>query len=118
MVLRRLHVFVLVCALLAAQALGLVHGITHAPHAAGAPAGVSAQPSAEATGHGIAGLFAGHSDERGCRLYDALGHAAPVSLPLLVLPLVLAPALASAPQPGCIARPGAPFDARGPPALD
>lgn len=117
--LRRLHVFVLVCALLAAQALGLLHGIAHAPHAAGAPAGSPAQAnpqaSPEAGSHGIAGLFAGHSDERGCRLYDALGHAGPASLPLLVLPMALAPALALAPPPACIARAGTPFDARGPP---
>lgn len=118
MILRRLHVFALVCALLAAQVLGLVHGITHAPHAAGALAGSSAQAAPEAGSHGIGGLFAGHSDERGCRLYDALGHAGPVSLPLLVLPMVLAPALVPAPQPSCLARPGAPFDARGPPAHD
>ena len=67
----------LLVALALTQTLGLVHRIVHAP-AVGHPAysmggTVAAQPS---SGIGwLKSLFAGHSSEQGCDLYDQFSHA-------------------------------------------
>lgn len=98
----------LVLALLWAQLLGLAHGVLHA-----VPASVAAQAT-PAPGL-LAHLLAPAGDEGECRLYDQLGHGAPL-LPLaLTLPSVLPllPAWAVLlPRP---LEPCAAFAARAPP---
>ena len=118
-------------ALLAAQTLGLLHGILHSP----APvAGATANSESAHQPHSVAArdcvtphssdasllsqLFSGHLSDTDCRVYDQLSHfdAAPgvaaVALPLVLTPLVLSilPGLATA-------RWHALFQARGPPSL-
>ena len=110
---RRLWCLV-VLALLAAQALGLMHRIVHAPHLQHS-AQVQAQPV-----HGsswISCLFAGHADDSTCRLFDPLGHGAPPVAPVVVLPAVLSSFFLDHFQGEFLVRWAALFDARGPPAL-
>jgi hypothetical protein len=124
--------------LVAAQALGLMHRIVHGPQVpAGyeAVAGGHAQDSTDhhhghGHGHGhdhdhdhgsgsgwIAQLFSGHGDDSTCRLFDPLNHDALPAVPVLALPMVLAPLVFLLLQGGFVARWSALFDARGPPAL-
>lgn len=107
--------FAMVCA----QALGLLHRVTHLPAHAATPAQAAARaeqahPAAQAT-HWARALFA-HDDESGCRLLDGMGQCgAPFHAP------DLAPSLAPAAQPllfadaGPVERRASPFLARGPP---
>jgi hypothetical protein len=73
---------VLVLALLWTQTLGLLHGIAHGPHGAGAPRSVvhvhddteHSHATHPAHAH-VAALFDTHDDESAeCRLYDQLTH--------------------------------------------
>ena len=71
---RRLACATLLVALVLAQTLGLVHRIVHAP-IGGHPA-VTASASTASSGIAwLKALFAGHSSEQGCDLYDQLSHA-------------------------------------------
>ncbi len=122
-------------ALLAAQTLGLLHGILHSPAVAGSAYESSAQPHKAAAGDGVAvgiahevggrisasfltHLFSGHLTDTDCRAYDQLSHvdAAP-SVAALALPLVLTPFLLSTLTGLATARWHALFQARGPPSL-
>lgn len=124
---RWLTAFVLLCAL-CTQALGLVHGIVHAPHAdtaRSAPPGlVALEDGARGVGvapapGGLDALFASHDDRSECRLFDALGQQHG--------PALCAPALSYAHIPcihlqrhlagASVARWAALFDARGPPVF-
>lgn len=123
---RWLTAFVLLCAL-CTQALGLVHGIVHAPHLGKAltPAS-SLAPQDDAQGMaaartpgGLEALFSGHGEDSECRLFDALGQQHG--------PALCAPALSYAHIPcihlqrhlagASVARWAALFDARGPPVF-
>lgn len=108
----------LLASLLLAQALALVHRVVHAGGTGPAPAATLATAAGTHGAEdapGLARLFAGHADDAGCRLYDALGHeglpwaapAAPVAVP--------APARVAAQPPGCASAPPTAFHARGPP---
>ena len=121
-------------ALLAAQTLGLLHGILHSPTAAAAAAAyesssqqhtVAAEDGVIPGGSGdsrsasfLAQLFSGHLVDADCRAYDQLSHfdAAPGCL-ALVLPLALTPFLLSTLTGLATARWHALFQARGPPSL-
>jgi hypothetical protein len=115
---RRLWCLV-VLALLAAQALGLMHRIVHAPHVQHS-AQVQIQAQTLQPAHGaswISSLFAGHSDDSTCRLFDPLGHGAPPVAPAVVLPVVLSSFFLDHFQGEFLVRWAALFEARGPPAL-
>ena len=126
-------------ALLAAQTLGLLHGIVHSPAAAGATYESSAQRHTAAADAGVTPavtfgvtfggsrassasfltqLFSGHLGDADCRAYDQLSHfdAAPGCV-ALVLPVVLTPFLLSTLTGLATARWHALFQARGPPSL-
>lgn len=79
----------LVLALLWAQLLGLAHGVLHAGPVAHEAAVHAPAPAASATGL-LAHLLAPADEDGDCRLYDQLGHGAP----LVQLP---APAVAALP---------------------
>ena len=115
-------------ALLAAQTLGLLHGILHSPATAAAANESSPQPQ-EAAAHDsvtrgssnarfLKPLFSGHLTDTDCRAYDQLSHfdAAP-GVAALALPLVLTPFLLSTLTGLATARWHALFQARGPPSL-
>jgi hypothetical protein len=102
----------LVLALLWAQLLGLAHGVLHA--APVAHEAVVHASSAPATGL-LAHLLAPADEDGDCRLYDQLGHGAPLpQLPVLAvaaLPVLVAWSLLSSLWP----QPCAAFAARAPP---
>ena len=102
-------------ALVLAQTLGAMHRIVHAPRANGQ---VAAGLAAKGMPHGLAALFAGHSGEQGCELYDQLVHAdlLPV-LPPALPPVPPAPAPDAVVRVACFAQPIAGHLARGPPVL-
>lgn len=110
--------------LVLSQTLGLLHGIAHGPAlAGGAPPPVVLAP--QAVGHDAGGflnhLFSGHAQHESdpdCRLYDQSSHVdAMPGLPVLVLPLVLAPFVFSVLSGLAVARWHALFQARGPPLV-
>ncbi len=117
--------------LLLSQTLGLLHGIVHTPSSSTGPAvhgahEVTHEPHAAALAGPDAGgfltrLFSGHSTDDGvpdCRLYDQSSHFdAMPGLPVLALPLVLAPFVFSALTGLAVARWHALFQARGPPSV-
>ena len=111
---RRLVCSTLLVALVLVQTLGLVHRIVHAP-IGGHPA-ASALASLE-TGTGwLKALFAGHSSEQGCDLYDQLSHADAV--PAASASAILVHAFDAVPtwhSVGHLAAQAAGFLARGPP---
>ena len=124
--LHRWSLLLLAAAVVAAQWLGLVHGLVHGPAVAlprlvaAHPAHLSpvAAPPADA-GHAhpsLGDLFADH-DEVACRLADAIGHDAAPLIALPTLP-VLPPAAVHLRLAGgeACARWAALFDARAPPA--
>ena len=117
-------------ALLAAQTLGLLHGILHRPAAAAAAYELSVQTQKAADdgftagrrGNGSASfltqLFSGHLGDADCRAYDQLSHFDAVAGgSALLLPLVLTPLLLSTLTGLATARWHALFQARGPPSL-
>ncbi len=117
-----LAVFALV--LLWSQSLGLLHSIVHgsssatgaATHAAHVADAV-AQPGQGADSF-FTRLFSGHSDDSDCRRYDQSSHFdAMPGLPVLALPLVLAPFVVSVLPGLALARWRALFQARGPPSV-
>ncbi len=103
---RRSWPWLLALALVAAQALGLMHQVVHAQHDHGHEQG------------GIAALFDSH-EEGGleCRLFDPLNHDAPPAITSLVLPVVTAFFFLDRFDGEFLARWAALFDARGPPFL-
>ncbi|WP_298924337.1 hypothetical protein [uncultured Ramlibacter sp.] len=113
---RRIAVWLLVSALVAAQALGLMHRIVHAPHAGSVPVVAVAAGQGHHGAGWVADLFAGH-DESSCRLFDPLTHDGPPSVPALVLPLLLSSYFLDVFQGEFLVRWAALYDARGPPPL-
>lgn len=112
-VLRRTLPALVVVALLFAQALGLLHGIVHAPFAGG-----QAQVASASEDRGVvADVFSHEAGEPTCRLFDALtgGGAVPTeAAPAAACPAALERPLA---QQAPHAAPYARFHARGPPVL-
>ena len=103
--------WLLAFALLAAQALGFMHRVTHAPHLHTA----AAQAGEAAHGDGwLERLFAGH-DEDSCRLIDSLSHGGAAAPQAVCAPLVPAAYLLPLWAGQALARWAALFDARGPP---
>jgi hypothetical protein len=113
----------LLFALVGAQALGFMHRVTHGPHTAGAAALAHATALGEQHGPGAsqragwtADLFAGHADDSGCRLFDAVGHD---GMPLPPIAAVVLRLACSGPADfataSFAARRLAPFQARAPP---
>jgi len=112
---RRVTVWLLLCALVAAQALGLMHRTVHLPH--GIAQGQAHAHSHDGDSHGwVADLFAGHEDDSSCRLFDPLNHEGAPCVPPVVLPLSLSSFFLDAFQGDFVARWAALFDARGPPS--
>lgn len=102
----------LVLALLWAQLLGLAHGVLHATPAVHAAQAVERHVPMSGL---LAHLLAPSGDDSECRLYDQLGHGAPL-LQLPVLPAVVLPALqAWSMLPSLWLQPCTPFSARAPP---
>lgn len=130
---RRLRLLLLGSVLIAlglAQTLGLLHRIVHAPHLVataalrGAPASAPTGPETtaaagvEASGAGawLKALFAGHDAERGCELYDQLGHVdLAAATPDPTLPAPAADTAATPHAAWHLAAQAAGFLARGPP---
>lgn len=104
----------LVLALLWAQLLGLAHGVLHTG-ATGHDAAVAVERHVSASPGLLDHLLAPAGDEGECRLYDQLGHGAPLPqvpvLPVAMLPQLPAWAVLSTLRP----QPCAAFSARAPP---
>lgn len=121
MSMRRWVLGLAVCAVLAAQMLGLLHRVVHSPLVALVP------PAAVADGHGHAHLrpadalrklFFGHGSASDCRVYDQVGHSdALPALAILALPATVPAFVLQYFAGEFIARWAALFDARGPPAV-
>ena len=116
----RTIVWLLTLALLFAQMLGLMHGTVHGSGSSGGPASVHASFAKAERAHAHHGvvdsLFASHTSDADCRLYDQASHgSAALHVASLVLPVLL-PSFAVAIFEGeALARWAALFDARGPP---
>lgn len=113
MTLRRALLAWLAFALVAAQSLAFMHRVVHGPQAQLSSVSQVSQTHASWT----AALFANHDDDSSCRLFDALGHDAAPSAPVVVLPLALPAFTLLLQQHECIFRFSALFDARGPPPI-
>lgn len=113
--LRRILPALVVVALLFAQALGLLHGIAHAPLAR--EAAWSANAPASVAGDEATNVFSHRAGEPTCRLFDALtcGSAAPsdAALPAAAPVAFERPLALHAPH----AQPCQQFQARAPPVL-
>lgn len=112
---RRSVVWLVMLALVTAQALGLMHRVIHVPHAHGVAA------AAHAGHHGVhwsAELFSGHTGDADCRLFDPASHdgGAPC-VPAVILPVVLSTHFIDFYAGEFLVRWAALFDARGPPSL-
>lgn len=118
--------WLLACALLLAQTLGLMHGVVHSPQkAVNDRAAVGFQydqksalqvAAGPATGNWVNALFSSHHGDNDCRLFDQTSHgsAAPqVAAP--AMPVVLPPLAVAIFQGEALARWAALFEARGPP---
>lgn len=113
--------------LLLSQTFGLLHGLVHAPssvpgHAVpGAHELHAAALASPDAGGFLTRLFSGHSTDDAvpdCRLYDQSSHFDGMAcLPVLALPLVLAPFVFSVLTGLAVARWHALFQARGPPCV-
>lgn len=121
---RRGLLWLLAFALVAAQALSLMHRVVHGPQADIAPAFAAQQADDEGDSydhghdHGwLAALFSGHDDDSTCRLFDALGHHIAPAVAAAALPALLSPISLQWAQGEALVRWAALFDARGPPSL-
>lgn len=121
MTVRRSLLWFLAFALVAAQAIGLMHRVVHGPQADIAHAYSTQHDYADDHhGHdhrGLAALFSGHDDDSTCRLFDPLNHDAPPALPILAMPVVLSSFFLQWAQGEALVRWAALFDARGPPSI-
>ncbi|HEX7441958.1 MAG TPA: hypothetical protein VF319_17885 [Caldimonas sp.] len=112
---RRTLFSVVLLALVLAQTLGLVHRIVHSPLALHSTAPSGAPPTRPVSDW-LKALFAGHSTEQGCELYDQLGHADFVALDAVPVPLLHPTEASVASRPVLhLAAQAAGFLARGPP---
>lgn len=116
---RRAGLVWVLCALVLAQTLGLMHGALHGLPAQGGAA-ASAASAADASGAGraswAADLFSAHVDDSGCRLFDPLTPQGAPAVPGVVLPAVLASFFTDFFLGELLACSATPFDARGPPS--
>lgn len=112
--LRRWVVHLTVASLLLAQSLGLLHRAVHQPAGGNTLAAITAQHAPSA----VASLFAGHTLDTDCRLFDQLTHADLAPLPSLALPCDFSTARSPASVP-CGHQPALErsYCARAPPAL-
>jgi hypothetical protein len=127
---RRLLFVCLLLAVMATQALSVMHAVVHLPihhrqahnetynvglrdlHGAYVPGGLHAQHSA------LQDLFSGHGDDFDCQLYDQLSHGnGPPRAAAVVLPVLLPVFLFQHFQDDAVARWATLFDARGPPSI-
>jgi len=121
----RFLAFMLVAALMLAQALGLMHRVVHAPGLHGAHAHQHVHEDDDEhldthahgkEGAGVRALFAAHDDESTCRLLDAVSTDVAGVQCLLLSVLLPAAQLIRLTHGDFVARWAAMFDARGPPA--
>lgn len=107
--------------MVAAQSLGLMHGIVHGAHPHGHPvpfASIHASPAVEVDSGWLSRLFASHDGAPACRLYDQSSHGdcmpavPPAPLPALALPRAVDAFEAATPSVAAL-----PARSRGPPAL-
>ncbi len=112
--LRSWVVHLTVASLLLAQSLGLLHRAVHQPAGGSTFAASTAYHAPSA----VASLFAGHTLDTDCRLFDQLAHADLAPLPVLALPCDFSTAGSPATVP-CGHRPALArsYSARAPPAL-
>lgn len=113
-IIRRSLAVVMAAALLVAQAIGLWHGVSHAPaigHAA--PAGVAQSER----GQFPAALFGHDEDASKCRLFDALTGGGAVDSSRQCAPAGASHPQPSLPEHGVIAAATAGYRARAPPVL-
>jgi hypothetical protein len=111
----RLIALALVCMLLLAQALGLMHGVAHG-HSRGHSLAQVFDPAAGNGAPWLAPLFSSHDGDPDCRLFDQASHgsAAPAIVSLR-LSVVLPSLVFDISRCEALARWAALFDARGPP---
>jgi hypothetical protein len=113
----RLHAWVIhltVASLLLAQSLGFLHRTVHLQAAASSAVATTAQVAST----GMAGLFAAHTLDADCRLYDQLAHADLATLPVQALPCGFSATAQQAQVPcGRLPATARSYCARGPPAL-
>jgi len=116
MQLRRVSVWLLLCALLAAQTFGLVHRVAHG---SGASQATQASTASPASMSGWAqDLFAGHEGDPSCKLFDQLNACGAMpELPAIALPMLAPLFFLSWSQGEVLSRWATLFDARGPPFL-
>ena len=119
----------LLCALVLAQAQGLMHGIVHghpepARHGLHAPGALDHGEVGDGRVrdgpglHWVLRLFSGHGDAPTCRLFDQLGHADCLpGVPALVLPLQPAPRFVDIFEAQQPSLPPALIQARSPPPV-
>jgi len=112
--LRSWVVHLAVAGLLLAQSLGLLHRAVHQPAVGNPLAAVTTVHAPSA----VASLFAGHTLDSDCRLFDQLAHADLAPLPVLALPCDFSTARSLATVP-CGHQPALErgYCARAPPAL-
>ena len=111
----------LLVAMVAAQSLGFMHNIVHAvpPHAERQVCPLHPEVHERATATGwVAQLFAAHSDESDCRLYDQFSHGDSMpSVPALFVPLQALPVFLQVFEASLPLMPAALVQARGPPSV-
>ncbi|MES2398983.1 MAG: hypothetical protein V4573_03270 [Pseudomonadota bacterium] len=116
----RTIVWLVTLALLLAQMLGLMHGTVHGPGYAGAFASAKTSVARAERAHAhnsvVDSLFASHTRDADCRLYDQASHgSAALHVASLVLPVLLPTVAVAIFEGEALARWAALFDARGPP---
>ena len=113
---RRLSLWLVALALVAAQTLGLLHRVVHTPQAL-ASAVQSVEVPGETRGWAQE-FFAGHNGEPSCRLFDELNASGVLpDVAAVALPPVLPLYFFAWFQGEALARQATLYDARGPPAL-
>ena len=133
---RRGLLWLVLMALVSAQALGLMHRVIHTPLAAlgheaaafhlpdsraMADANAASHVASHAPGvpHGngwVASLFTGHTDDSTCRLFDPLNHEAVPTVPCVRPPVISVFFFIDFFQGEFLARWATLYDARGPPS--
>ncbi|MES2189555.1 MAG: hypothetical protein V4454_05490 [Pseudomonadota bacterium] len=116
----RTIVWLVTLALLLAQLLGLMHGTLHGSGYAGASASAKTSVAKAERTHAhkraVDSLFASHTSDADCRLYDQASHgSAALHVASLALPVLLPTVAVAIFEGEALARWAALFDARGPP---
>jgi hypothetical protein len=114
---RRSLLWLVMVALVTAQAIGLMHRTLHLPHGQQLAHAHAHSHDHDHDAHGfVAALFDSHESDADCRLFDPLSHDGLPGLPVLALPAVAAFFFLDAFQGEFLVRWAALFDARGPPS--